>query len=74
LAGCHPYVRLTPKAAATVLLHPNGQRAALHNEARLVIAITKVDASNAGVVRDLADELARLEPTVAVLSVAAFAN
>jgi len=74
LAGCHPYVRLTPNAAATVLLHPNGQRSALPNEARLVIAITKVDAPNAGVVRELADELARLEPAVAVLSVAAFAR
>lgn len=74
LAGCQPYVRLTPIAAATVLLHPNGQRAVLHNEARLVIAITKVDDSNAGVVRELVDELVRLEPTVAVLCVAAFAR
>ena len=74
LARCQPYQRLTPKAAAAVLLHPNGQRAALPERARLVIAITKVEAVNADFVEELTDELDRLEPTVSVLSIAAFTS
>ncbi|MBT5139691.1 MAG: putative selenium-dependent hydroxylase accessory protein YqeC, partial [Acidimicrobiaceae bacterium] len=70
LAQCQPYERLTPKAAAAVLLHPNGQRAALPERARLVVAITKVEATNAGLVEELRGELARLEPAVTALSLA----
>ncbi|MDG1410026.1 MAG: selenium cofactor biosynthesis protein YqeC [Acidimicrobiales bacterium] len=70
LAQCQPYERLTPKAAAAVLLHPNGQRAALPERARLVVAITKVEATNAGFVEELRGELARLEPAVTALSLA----
>jgi hypothetical protein len=55
-------------------LHPNGQRAALPERARLVIAITKVEAVNADFVEELTDELDRLEPTVSVLSIAAFTS
>jgi len=74
LARCQPYQRLTPKAAAAVLLHPNGQRAALPERARLVVAITKVAAANADFVEELTDELDRLEPAMTVLSVAAFTS
>ncbi len=72
LARCRPYERLTPAAAAAVLLHPNGQRAALGKNARLVVAITKLDAVNAGLVGELTQQLAHLDPEVAVMSVAVF--
>lgn len=74
LARCQPYQRLTPKAAAAVLFHPNGQRAALPERARFVVAITKVEAANADFVNELTEELARLEPAVTVLSIAAFTS
>jgi molybdenum cofactor cytidylyltransferase len=73
LARCRPYERLTPRAAASVLLHPNGQRAAIAGNVRFVVAITKVDAVNAGFVEELTDELNRSEPAVPVLSIASFA-
>ena len=74
LAGCGPYGRLAPEAAATVLLHPRGQRAALPDGGRFVIAITKVDAANIGFVRTLMAEVARLEPAILAIPIARFAG
>ncbi len=70
LANCGPYERLSPEAAATVLLHPRGQRAALVEHGRLIIAVTKVDEVNADFVEALVEEVARLEPALAVIPVA----
>lgn len=70
LAGCSPYVRLSPAAAARVLLHQRGARAAAPPPARLAVVITKVDDRNVDAVEELADELERAEPGVDVIAVA----
>ncbi len=70
LAGCSPYVRLTPEAAAVVLLHPEGARRALPDKARLVVAITKVNDATASFASDLEAELQQREPALTVLRIA----
>lgn len=57
LAECTPYERLTPAAAATVLLHERGARKALPPGACLAVVITKVDDASAPFVHELAEEL-----------------
>ena len=64
LAGCQPYQRLTPEAAARVLLHPRGARKALPGEARLAVIITKVDDRSANLVGDLVAALSAHDPSV----------
>ena len=43
LAGCSPYQRLTPAAAAAVLTHPNGLGRARPTDARFSVAITQLE-------------------------------
>ncbi len=72
LAGCSPYVRLEPEAAARVLLHERGARSAKPPAARLAVAITKVDSANAELVERLARALADTEPHATVVQVERF--
>lgn len=69
LAGCTPYQRLTPQAAATVLLHERGARKELADTARLAIVITKVTDVNRSFVDELVVALTSMEPAVAVTAV-----
>lgn len=70
LAGCRPSARLTPAAAAAVLLHERGARRTVPAGARFAVVVNQVD----GASRVLADELvARLverEPGLVVVAVA----
>jgi probable selenium-dependent hydroxylase accessory protein YqeC len=66
LAGCTPYERLSPASAASVLLHERGARKEMPLRARLVIAVTKVDAVNIPFVDELVGELNDRSPTTAV--------
>jgi probable selenium-dependent hydroxylase accessory protein YqeC len=70
LAGCSPYVRLSPHAAATVLFHPDGARRGLPLGARLTVAITKVDEETAHFADALQTVLHDMEPDVAVVQIA----
>jgi molybdenum cofactor cytidylyltransferase len=63
LAGCTPYERLSPAAAATVLLHDRGARKELPRGARFAIVITKVDDASAPFVDQLIAELAARSPS-----------
>ena len=69
LAGCQPYRRLSPGAAATVLLHPRGARKELPPSARFAVVVTKTDASSAPLVAELMDRLDEQEPGVTVIVV-----
>ncbi len=71
LAGCHPYERLTPAHAATVLLHPRGARQALPPGASLSVVITKVDATNRRLVEELVEELGSREAATQTTSIKA---
>lgn len=66
LAGCTPYERLTSASAASVLLHERGARKEMPEGARLVIAVTKVEATNIAFVNELVDELMDRSPATAV--------
>ena len=71
LAGCEPYQRLTPAGAAAVLLHARGARRASPVDARLVVAITKVDDTNRDFVDELVAELESREPDLPVIPIRA---
>jgi probable selenium-dependent hydroxylase accessory protein YqeC len=68
LAGCQPGDRLTPQRAATVLLHPEGARRALPNDARMVVVVTKVDGDTRSAVDELAGRVG--DAGIAVVTVA----
>lgn len=70
LADCTPYERLTPAAAARVLLHERGARKELPRAARLAVAVTKVADPNRPFVDELAAALAATEPSVPVVAIA----
>ncbi len=72
LAGCSPYVRLTPEAAATVILHERGARREQPASARLAVVVTKVDDATTQLAADLVAALARAEPAVTVVQVERF--
>lgn len=65
LAGCSPYRRLTPVAAASVLLHERGARRVAPT-ARLSVAIVDVTAADGDAVAALVDELQRRHPGLPV--------
>jgi probable selenium-dependent hydroxylase accessory protein YqeC len=75
LAGCPATVRLTPEAAARVLLHPRGFRRAVPPGALFAIAVTKVDAAVeaevAALVAAVADQAAAAGLDVPIVAVAA---
>jgi len=54
LTGAHGDALVTPDAAADVLLHPEGGLKGIPDTARVVMAITKVDADNGSPARELA--------------------
>jgi probable selenium-dependent hydroxylase accessory protein YqeC len=54
VAGCSPYERLTPSAAAKVLLDPRGSRKGCPPDARFVVVVNRVSAESAHLVEDLA--------------------
>ncbi len=67
LAGVQPYARLSPAAAATVLLHERGARKELPAQARFATVVTKVGPRTAAAVDDLCGELAAREPGLPVV-------
>jgi len=69
LAQCSAYERLTPEAAATVLLHPRGARKELPSGARLAIAVTKVETKTADFVGQLVEALQSQEPGIPVVAI-----
>lgn len=69
LAECSPYVRLSPEAAARVLLHERGARKELPDGARLAVVITKVDDASRGFVADLRSALAAADDSLAVVEI-----
>lgn len=72
LAGCSPYVRLTPEAAATVILHERGARREQPTSARLAVVVTKVDDATTQLAADLVAAVAQAEPAVTVVQVERF--
>lgn len=70
LAECSPYVRLSPEAAARVILHERGARKELPDGARLAVVITKVDDVTATMVADLRAALLAAEPALTVVEIA----
>jgi molybdenum cofactor cytidylyltransferase len=72
LAQCTPYERLSPEAAATVLLHERGARKELPVGARLAVVITKLAPVNHALVEELAGALTDREPDVPVIVVPLF--
>lgn len=68
LADCTPYERLTPEAAATVILHERGARKELPADARFGVVISKVDDANAAFVDQLLDALSSAEPDLTVVA------
>lgn len=69
LAGCQPYQRLSPEAAARVLLHDRGARKALPAGAGLAVIVTKVDDRRAALVGDLVEAVAAQEPSVPTITI-----
>ncbi len=67
LAKCHPYQRLDPAHAASVLLHPNGPRRACPDGAEYIVIVTKVDDSSRPLAEELAHELTRREADLHVV-------
>lgn len=70
LAGCSPYVRLSPEAAATVILHADGARRELPPSAELAVVINRVDEASAAAAAELEEVLTDREPTLRVIQVA----
>ena len=68
LADCTPYERLSPEAAATVILHERGARKELPAGARFAVVISKVDHKSAGFVDELHEALLASEPDLAVVA------
>lgn len=58
LAGCSPFDRLSPAAAATTLDHANGGRQGVPSSARFIVVVNKVDDTNTDLVDALVAELA----------------
>ncbi len=67
LAGCSPYQRLSPAAAAAVLTHPDGLLRAAPARARVATAITQPHTSDPGLLSELLDRLGQLNPEHPVL-------
>lgn len=67
LADCTPYERLSPAAAAAVILHDRGARKELPPAARFAVLISKVDDSSASLVAQLHDELLARESGLTVV-------
>lgn len=70
LAQCSAYERLTPQAAASVLLHDRGARKELPAGSAFAVLVTKVDAASEPVVGQLLDELQQHSPGTVVLAIA----
>ncbi len=68
LAECTPYERLSPEAAATVLLHDRGARKELPPDARFAVVVSKVDDASAPFVDDLHSALVAAEPNLTVVA------
>ncbi|MCP4223306.1 MAG: putative selenium-dependent hydroxylase accessory protein YqeC [Actinomycetia bacterium] len=69
LAGCHPFQRLSPAAAASVLLHERGARKELPAGARFCVVVTKIDPVSEPFVDQLVDELRDRDSSVPVVVV-----
>ncbi len=69
LAGCSPYVRLSPEAAADVLLHERGARKELPSGGQLSIVINQVSDLNHQDAVDLGQLLTRRAPEVTTVLV-----
>ncbi len=69
LAGCSPYVRLSPEAAAVVLLHERGALGAAPKQARLAVVITKVAEENRLFVEQLVAQLAERTSSLNVAAI-----
>lgn len=69
LAGCGAYERLTPAAAATVLLHERGARKESPDGTALAVVVTKVDDRNRQLVGELVDHLAHHGAEVRVVTI-----
>ena len=74
LAECTAYERLTPQAAATVLLHERGARKELPEAGRLAIVVTKVADANRSFVAELVEVLMSMEPAVPVIAIEHFGD
>ena len=70
VAGCQPYERLSPAAAATVLVSERGARKELPDGGRLAVVVNKVGGANQALVAELLDELDRRAPDLVVVPVA----
>lgn len=70
LAECSPYVRLSPAAAATVLLHERGARKAQPPHAAFAVVVNKVDAASRPFAEELQAALAVRSPQTTVALVA----
>ncbi len=68
LADCTPYERLSPEAAATVILHERGARKERPPGARFAVVISKVDHKSAGFVDQLHQALLDAEPDLTVVA------
>ncbi len=70
LAECTPYERLTPAAAAAVILHERGARKELPAGADFAVVISRVDDAHAGFAAELHDHLRVKEPDLVVVATA----
>ena len=68
LAECTPYERLTPAAAAKVLLHERGARKELPGNARLAVVVSRVDDRHEAFAEELIGHLANAEPDLAIVA------
>lgn len=72
LAGCSPYVRLSPEAAATVILHPDGARRESPPGAGFAVVVNRVDTPSRRLAEELAEALVESESSVTVVLVGRF--
>jgi probable selenium-dependent hydroxylase accessory protein YqeC len=70
LADCSPYERLTPAAAAAVLLHERGARRSNPPEARFAVVVNQVADANHAAVDALIGQLLTRDPELGVLPIA----
>lgn len=70
LAECHPYERLTPASAASVLLHPRGLRGAKPPGVTMSVVVTKVNPANQLLVDEMIDEISQRDNGLQVLALA----
>ena len=71
LVGCRVDVRLEPSMAATVLLHERGAAKSVPKGAKFLVAINKVDDTNADLVDQLVGELRQRQPNLRIVTIAA---